>query len=528
MALLVSNVAWSESSGDPVALAAKALRVRVQRVLSAVVVKRSLDARQREKRWIAVLRVEVDDEEEVLARRVPGVTRMTAKAEGRYGVADVGPTRVSWTGSRPIVVGAGPAGLFAALWLAEAGAPVLLLERGGPVESRVDAVNGFWRRKLPLDPENNLVFGEGGAGTFSDGKIYTRRRDGDLGYVFRNLVRFGADPEVLREGWAHLGTDRIRAILPAFRERIREAGGEIRFNARVSRLVVEAGRCVGVELADGERVTGGPVVVACGHSARDAIQMMIDAGAAATSRGIKVGVRIEHPQALIDRGRYGSEDRGALPPASYRMAFNPAHGRSAHTFCMCPGGMVVPASNHDQRMVVNGMSFAARRAFWANSAVIVEVDAREYGAADPMAGFRYQDAIEAKAYLAAGSTGAAPAQRVVDLREGRTSADLPRSSFPMGLASSDLRAFLPDYLVGGLLAALEEFERTIPGFAGPEALLIAPETRTTSPLQFERDERQCSTTVADLYPTGEGAGYGGGIASCALDGIRAARAISGS
>jgi uncharacterized FAD-dependent dehydrogenase len=251
---------------------------------------------------------------------------------------------------------------------------------------------------------------------------------------------------------------------------------------------------------------------------------MLEAGAAAEPRGIAIGARIEHPQVLIDKARYG-EERGALPPATYRLAYHPKKGSPARTFCMCPGGVVVPASNHPERVVVNGMSFAARRAFWANSAVIVEVDASCYGATDPMAGFRWQDAIEARAYQLGGGGYRAPAQRVVDLFAGKVSAELPRTSYPHGIVSTDLREVFPDYIVQGMIEALHVFDREVPGFAGEEAVLIAPETRTTSPIRFFRDEQQQSTTVSGLFPIGEGAGYAGGIVSSALDGLRAARAI---
>jgi uncharacterized FAD-dependent dehydrogenase len=529
--LLVGNVEWSEERGDPAAVIAAHLGVAVSAIRNTKLLKKSLDARHKKASWRSTFRVELDGEMGVIARGLPSVRAWTSRDEARYGETQAIRTG-GWRGGRPIVVGAGPAGMFAALVLAEAGAPVVLLERGGAVEARVPAVNKFWQRKLPLDPENNLIFGEGGAGTFSDGKIYTRRRDGELGYIFRRLVEFGADPRVLEDGLAHLGTDKVREILPVFRSRLLELGAEVRFGAHAVELLTSGGECVGVRLASGEEVVGGPVIVAAGHSARDSAEMMVRAGLRAEARPIAIGARIEHPQSVIDAARYpGSVARGALPPASYRLAFNPKTGRKAHTFCMCPGGMVVPASNHPDRVVVNGMSFAARKAFWANSAVIVEVGPEDYATAgggaatDPLIGYRWQDAIERAAFVAGGADYRAPGQRVSDLLAGVASAELPRSSYPMGVTPYDLRALLPEAVWQGMIMAIRRFERELPGFGGPEAILVAPETRTTSPVRFERDGRGESSSVKGVYPVGEGAGYGGGIVSCALDGLRAARAV---
>ena len=516
MAILIGNVPWFEGK-DERTVVARHLGVDVTEIDSLRLLKKSLDARHKKQSWRAVYRLEVRHEDAVL-RKNPSARRWTSRDSGRYALHDGAPEcRSDWPdGFRPIVVGAGPAGLFAALFLAEAGAPVVLLERGQPVEGRVGAVNGYWRGKLDLDVENNLLFGEGGAGTFSDGKIYTRRRDGELGFIFKRLADFGADPEVLADAFAHLGTDKVRALLPIFRARLVELGVDVRFGARVDDLMIEAGRCVGVRLADGSSVAGGPVLVGHGHSARDTTEMMVRCGVKAEQRPIAIGARVEHPQQLIDQSRYGRERGSELPPASYRLSMNRDDGRSAHTFCMCPGGMVVPASNHAGRVVVNGMSFAARRSYWANSAVIVAVEVDDYGAPDPLAGYRWQDAIETKAFELVGQTTRAPAQRVVDFLSDRVSEDLPRTSYPMGVVSTDLRTLFPPEIIEGMKAALRHFNQKIEGFTGDDGVLIAPETRTTSPVRFVRDEQGQSVTVNGVYPIGEGSGYGGGIISSAL------------
>lgn len=529
VALLVSNVVWDDDR-DPKEIAAGALGVEPAAITSARLVKKSLDSRWKKPRWQAVLKVEAEDEGQILARQVPNVRAWSARDEGRYGLSDgspgdvVLPEKIRSGGLRPIVVGAGPAGLFAALWLAENGLPALLLDRGEAVEPRVGAVNGFWQRRRPLDSESNVLFGEGGSGTFSDGKIYTRRRDGELGFVFRRLVDFGADPAILEESLAHLGTDKVRIILPRLRARLVELGTEIRYGVRVDDLLVEGGRCVGVVTAQGEEIRGGAVFMGPGHSARDSLTMMVTRGASAEVRPISIGARIEHPQGLIDGALYGKAERGELPASSYRLTDSPKVGRAVHTFCMCPGGMVVPAFSEPGRVVVNGMSFAARRAFWANSAIIVAVEPSDYGAMDPLAGLRWQDEIERRAFEEGGGDYKAPAQRFVDLVAGQKSVELPRTSYPMGAQAADLRRVLPPAVIEGMVRAIQTFNLKIPGFAGPDAVLIAPETRTTSPIRFHRTEGQESTTLPGLFPIGEGAGFAGGIVSSALDGLRAVRA----
>jgi uncharacterized FAD-dependent dehydrogenase len=526
MALLVTNIIWLER-GDPKIEIAERLNISSHQIEEATLLKRTVDGRRRPPVWHANYKVEVTcNEIDLLGHNIHGVRAYTSRDDARYNGATWKETpRHPWPkGVEPIVVGAGPAGLFAALRLAECGAPVTLLERGGPVEKRHYDVRAFWRHG-DLDPHSNVIYGEGGAGAFSDGKIYTRRRDGELGWLFTRLVDFGADPEILKEGWAHLGTDRIRAILPRLRARLLALGTTVRFNTTVTEILKEGNAAVGVQLANGEILRGAPVLMATGHSARDAFAMMIRAGAAATQRPIHVGVRIEHPQKLIDLARYGKA-REDLPAASYRLTSNPRDGaREAHTFCMCPGGTIVAASNHPDRVVVNGMSYSKRQAFYANSAIVVPVNPTDYGGSDPLAGVYFQDAIEEKAFQMGGGEFRAPAQRVDDFLANRGSTELGKVTYPLGVTPSNLHDLFPSFILDGLHAAIRHFDHQIPGFASAEGILVAPESRTTSPVRFERDENYFSTTLPGLMPLGEGAGHAGGIASAALDGFNAAMVL---
>ncbi|MBN1336324.1 MAG: FAD-dependent monooxygenase [Deltaproteobacteria bacterium] len=523
MALLVSGLYPGDA--DPGVCVAVRLGVDPTDVVCLTVVRRALDARHRRPRTVLNCKVELGIlEEAVLARKIPGVRRFTTRDEARVGGLAPAIVRRSWPASlRPIVVGAGPAGLFAALVLAEAGAEPLLLERGDPVEARRSRVARYWREGV-VDPESNVLYGEGGAGTWSDGKLHTRRRDAEVGEVLARLVRCGADPSILEEARPHLGTDRLRGILQSLRNQLLAQGAQIRFRARVDGLLVDAGRCVGVRLATGEEIVRGPVVVATGHSARDAFGWLLRAGLAAEVRPMAVGVRIEHPRVLVDRALHGRHHRD-LPAADYRLVCPPREARAAWSFCMCPGGLVVPVSPESGRVVLNGMSLSTRGSRWSNAALVVPVGPEDYPGSDPLAGVRFQDALEQRAWDLGGGGFRAPAQRVSDFLAGRPSRDLPRTSHPRGATPVDLHDLLPPVVAQSLAQAIRAFCKRIEGFAGPDVVLLAPESRTTSPVRFPRGPDGQAVGLPGVWPAGEGTGHAGGIVSAAIDGLRAARAI---
>lgn len=528
MALLVTGVRLPSRDHPLTSLVASRLGVTPEIVAETTLVRLSLDARSRPPVSLANLRVVLpaEDEQRILTQAIHGVRAFTERDAARAalpGSWDI--AKVRWAASAPpIVVGAGPAGLFAAMRLAEAGARPVLLERGQPVEARRSQVARYWSRAA-LDPESNVVFGEGGAGTFSDGKLHTRLKDGRVGYVLSRLVQAGAEPEILLDAHAHIGTDRLRRVLVSFRERLQTLGTTVRFGARVVDLLVDDGRCVGVRLADGEEVLASAVILATGQAAQDSALAYLRAGMVGESRPFAIGARIEHPRALVDRARHGAWS-GQLPAASYRLVAPRRRGtRQGYTFCMCPGGIVIPASERPGHVVVNGMSSSQRGSRWSNAAVVVPVDARDFGADDPLAGFRFRDAIERRAWALGGGDFVAPAQRVSDLLQGRPSKELPRTSHPLGVSPCHLAELLPAGVVEAMTAAIRAFDRELPGFAGPEAVLVAPETRTASPVRFARDRQHEAVGLSAAYPVGEGLGWGGGIVSAAVDGVRGAEAV---
>lgn len=445
--------------------------------------------------------------------------------------------------TRPVVIGAGPAGLFCALMLAEHGYRPILLERGRCVEERAKDIDRYWESGK-LDPSSNVQFGEGGAGTFSDGKLNTQINDktGRSEKVLQVFTEAGAPEDIRYESKPHIGTDLLRVVIPAIRNRILAAGGDVRFEAQVTDLVIEDGSVRALVLADGRKLRTDTVVLAPGHSARDTIASLFQRGVPMEPKAFAVGLRVSHPQSLIDRAQYGVWEREemrelGLSAAPYKLTAKAASGRGVYSFCMCPGGYIVDASSEPSRIAVNGMSEHARGSGRANSAIVCTVGPEEYGTDHPLSGMYFQQELEEKAYRI--GQGAIPVQRYIRMKENfekrRKGEPVPADSPDPYLTShdlcirgrwtpADLSELLPRALTADFIEGMEEFDHKIPGFAGEEAFAAGIESRTSSPVRIPRGE-DLQSRIRGLYPCGEGAGYAGGIMSAAMDGIRVAEAI---
>jgi len=509
----------------------KRLKIAADDLAGYSIYRRGVDARNPSAIVFSyTLDIEIRNETE-LAARLQHDSRVSPAPAMRYRFVARAPAGLVF---RPVVIGTGPCGIFAGLLLAQMGFRPIILERGKAVRERARDTFGFWRNSV-LDPESNVQFGEGGAGTFSDGKLYSQIKD-PRHYgrkVLTELVQAGAPPEILYVSKPHIGTFRLVTVVENMRESIHALGGEIRFQCKVADIDIEKGpdgrgQVRGVVLAGGATIAADHVVLAVGHSARDTFQMLYDRGVYIEAKPFSIGLRIEHPQSLIDRARYGKNaGHPLLGAADYKLVHHCKNGRSVYSFCMCPGGTVVAAASEPGQVVTNGMSQYSRNERNANAAIVVGITPADYPG-HPLAGIAFQRHWEKLAFEAGGSNYCAPAQRVDDFLAGRPSAalGLVAPSYTPGVRMTNLGACLPDYAVEAIREALAAFDKQIKGFAMDDAVLTGVETRTSSPIRIKRNEQYQSVNTRRLFPAGEGAGYAGGILSAAVDGIQVAESVA--
>ncbi len=490
-------------------IAATALKVSTKQLTDIKILKRSIDARGRKVVYRMQVQVFIGEE------KAPDVFTVNYPD-----VKDAKPV---------IIVGAGPAGLFAALQCIEMGMKPIVLERGKDVKQRRRDLANINKQGL-VNPESNYCFGEGGAGTYSDGKLYTRStKRGDVNAVLRTFVAHGASEDILVDARPHIGTNKLPHIITAMRESIQNAGGEVRFDAKVIQLLVSFDQIRGVKLASGEEIKSDAVILATGHSARDVFEMLRRQDILMEAKAFALGVRIEHPQEIIDRAQYHCDVRGEYLPPSYYSLVEQVEGRGVFSFCMCPGGIIAPCATEPGEIVVNGWSPSKRNNPYANSGTVVQINLEDVVGdnADPFKMLNFQHEVEIAAFNAGGGSLVAPAQRMVDFVEGRQSIDLPKNSYLPGTKSMELKEVLPPKVHERLRKALPVFGKKMKGYYTNEAILVGVESRTSSPIKIPRDRETLQhPQIKGLFPCGEGAGYAGGIISAAIDGINCAIAIN--
>lgn len=516
------SVPLSATEDEVVRQLLRRLRIPREALLSWKIHKKSVDARDKDDvHFVLTVDVALAEEAAVLRRLKPGVAARVQPSPA------VRLPRASFS-APPLVVGAGPAGLFAALTLARAGARPILIERGKPVDRRAEDVARM-AREGALDPESNVQFGEGGAGAFSDGKLTTGIKSPHQQAVLETFVRHGAPEEILVLAKPHIGTDLLRGVVASMREEILRLGGQVLFETRLMELILQGSRVMGAVVRQGgeaREIATDTVLLCIGHSARDTMQALFRQGVHMAQKPFAMGVRIEHPQAMIDRSQYGRfAGHPALRAAEYKLAIRTPDGRGCYTFCMCPGGEVIAAASQPGGVAVNGMSYHARAGENANAAVLVGVRPEDFGDDHPLAGFVLQRSVEQAAYRLGGGGFRAPAQRLEDFLAGRASKGFGevRPSYRPGVTPANLWECLPRFLAEDLKLGIVQMDRQLRGFALPDAVLTGVETRSSSPVRLSRDALRMGN-LTGLYPVGEGAGYAGGIVSAAVDGIESALA----
>lgn len=501
----------------------KKLRIGENELKSYKIAKKSIDARKKDQMYfVYTVDVEVSDQVKLLKKmKNKGVNISPDK---KYSYVEKGEKNIN---KRPVIVGTGPSGLFAGLILAQMGYKPLLIERGKAIEERVKDINEFWKTGK-LNKESNVQFGEGGAGTFSDGKLNTLTKDPRGGKVLEEFANHGGPEEILYINKPHIGTDILRRVIINMRKTIIDLGGEFKFNSKLTDLVIEDGKVKEIIINEDERIDANLVLLALGHSARDTFDMIYKRNLEIKQKAFSIGVRIEHPQEMIDRVQYGKfAGNPNLGAAEYKLSAHFDNGRSAYTFCMCPGGEVVAASSEENRIVTNGMSYHKRNKKNANSALLVGVSPDDFGGDHPLAGVEFQRKWESLAFKSGGGDYMAPAQLVGDFLDGKISKEFGRikPSYTPGVKLTDLSESLPGYVIETLKLALIEFDKKLHGFADKDAILTGVETRSSSPIRIQRNEKY-ESNIKGIYPVGEGAGYAGGIISAAVDGIRVAEQIA--
>ncbi|MBE6985531.1 MAG: hypothetical protein E7434_08015 [Ruminococcaceae bacterium] len=499
--------------------AAQALRIKPSDITSLQIFRRSIDARKKpDLKWVYTVDVTLKMSEKRLMKGNRN-RKITLEEPYYYRIEK------KTSEERPVIVGFGPAGMFAALVLAKAGLRPIILERGATAPERQEKVEAFWNGGK-LDPESNVQFGEGGAGTFSDGKLNTGTKNVRSRWVLEQLVHFGASEEILYDAKPHVGTDVLFTVVQNLRNRVIKLGGEVRFGAKMTELIFDNGQLSGISYVQNgieERLACKHLILAIGHSARDTFRQLHEQGITMEPKPFSMGVRIEHKQSMIDLSQYGSKRPKGIPPADYKLSVHLPDGSSAYTFCMCPGGYVVAAASQEGGVVTNGMSYSDRDGEMANSALLVTLKPEDFPDQSTLGGMYWQEEMEQKAFLLGGGNYCAPAQKVGDFLQHRPSVSVDGTYRP-GLTPCNLHELYPEKITKTLEQAIIALEENLTGFSDPEAVLTAPETRSSSPVRIVRGEN-CQGSIRGLYPCGEGAGYAGGIMSAAVDGMICAEAL---